>query len=547
MRSDCPPAGADAGLAVARRRGLAALVLALLPAVAAIWAVPGFVTQDGPAHLYNAHILVASLGPASPFRDVFAVRWQPLPNWAGHLMLMGLMTIVPPRAADRALMTVTLVGLSAAIVWLRWRVAGWRGMPQAAALAVVLGLNVTWLFGFYSFLLGACLFPITLGVWWEGRERMGSGRALAVGGLCVLGYFCHLVSLGLTAVGLIVLAATTPGPLRRRRLAWTAASLAPVLPLALVYRRLTAAGGAMQPEWGVLAHPGSWRAWVAQLGWADPISLGSKLIVPFSEGRSPWAIVLAPVSWLAVALALLVFQTLRPARDAAGAPRLRRRRGWAVLAALLLLGGLLGPDSFGRDHGHYLPQRVALLGLVALVPWLDFGVARWPGRLAGLALAAAVVGQSAFVWDYAVRSDRRAAALLRAGPVVGRDQRVGTLLVGIRGGYRSNPLLHVDNLLGVGTGNVLWSNYETRFYYFPVQVRPEVRHPPALEFETVAILDGPDNASPRADRWGRLLANHRDQIDVLVVWGSDPALDALNDRWFRTVYREDPVRVLRRR
>jgi hypothetical protein len=543
----CGPPEAEAGLTTARRWGVAALVLALLPAVAAIWTVPGFVTQDGPAHLYNAHILVESLGPASPFRDVYAVRWQPLPNWAGHLMLMGLMTILPPRAADRALMTVTLVGLSTAIAWLRWRVAGWRGMPQAAALAVVLGLNVTWLFGFYSFLLGACLFPITLGVWWEGRERMGFGRALGMGGLCVLGYACHLVSLGLTAVGLLVLAATTLGPGRRRRLAWTAVGLAPLLPLGLVYRRLTAAGGAMRPEWGVLAHPGSWRSWVAQLGWADPISLGSKLIVPFSESRSSWGAVLAPVTWLAVALALLLIQTLRQTGDAGDASLLRQRRGWAVLAALLLLGGLLGPDSFGPDHGNYLPQRVALLGLVALVPWLDLGTSRWPGRLAGLALAGAVVGQTAFVWDYAVRSDRRAAALLRAGPAIGRGQRVGTLLVGIRGGYRSNPLLHVDNLLGIGTGNVLWSNYETRFYYFPVQVRPEVRHPPALEFETVAILEGPGNASERVDCWGRLLAEHRDQIDVLVVWGSDPALDALNERWFRTVYREDPVRVLRRR
>ena len=172
---------------------------------------------------------------------------------------------------------------------------------------------------------------------------------------------------------------------------------------------------------------------------------------------------------------------------------------------------------------------------------------RWPGRLAGLALAVAVVGQSAFVWDYAVRSDRLASAFLRAGPAVGRGQRVGTLLVGIRGDYRPNPLLHADNLLGLGTGNVIWSNYETRFYYFPVQVRPEVRHPSSFEFEVVAILEGPGNAKVRADRWGRLLAEHHDAIDVLVVWGSDPALDALNDRWFRTVYREDPVRVLRRR
>src|SRR4051794_37532554 len=38
-----------------RRRGLAAFLLALVPGLAAVWSVPWFVTQDGPAHLYNAH------------------------------------------------------------------------------------------------------------------------------------------------------------------------------------------------------------------------------------------------------------------------------------------------------------------------------------------------------------------------------------------------------------------------------------------------------------------------------------------------------------
>jgi len=43
--------------------------------------------------------------------------------------------------------------------------------------------------------------------------------------------------------------------------------------------------------------------------------------------------------------------------------------------------------------------------------------------------------------------------------------------------FRSNPLLHADNLLGIGTGNIIWNNYETRYYYFPVQFRPEVARP----------------------------------------------------------------------
>ena len=56
------------------------------------------------------------------------------------------------------------------------------------------------------------------------------------------------------------------------------------------------------------------------------------------------------------------------------------RQGWLVLAALLLVGGIFGPDSFGPVHGEFLPQRVVLLGFVALVPIFDVDRSRWSGR-----------------------------------------------------------------------------------------------------------------------------------------------------------------------
>ena len=40
----------------------------LLPVIVAIWTVPGFVTQDGPTHLYNAWILSRSFDPGSPYQ-----------------------------------------------------------------------------------------------------------------------------------------------------------------------------------------------------------------------------------------------------------------------------------------------------------------------------------------------------------------------------------------------------------------------------------------------------------------------------------------------
>ena len=222
-----------------------------------------------------------------------------------------------------------------------------------------------------------------------------------------------------------------------------------------------------------------------------------------------------------------------------------------MLAGLLLLGGLLGPDTLGVKHGHYLPQRVALLGLVALVPWLDFGTDRWSARVASvLPRLCALLVQSAFVWDYALTCRSTVGSLLKAAPAIGSDRRVGTLLVGIKGRFRANPILHADCLLGVGTANVIWNNYETAHYYFPVKLRPGLDPPSrGLAFEQIALLDGPGEAAQRASRWADLLNEHDDAIDVILEWGAstDPRLDAINARGYEPIFREGPARVWARR
>src|SRR5262249_35027405 len=158
-----------------------ALAIALMPALAAIWTVPWFVTQDAPAHVYNAEILARSFDPGSPFVGTFAIRWQPIPNWVGHLLLAGLVQSVPACAPHPIMTSVPLSGFAAAIFWLRLRISGshsgigsgTRHHPSAL-LATLLAMNMTWLFGFTSFTLGACLFPITLGFWWARRDRLGA-------------------------------------------------------------------------------------------------------------------------------------------------------------------------------------------------------------------------------------------------------------------------------------------------------------------------------------------------------------------------------------
>jgi len=515
--------------------------LLLAPALAAVWLVPWFSTQDGPAHLYNAWIIDRTTAGDRTFLPFYEVRWNPLPNWAGHLALIGLLRVVPPWAADRIVTSVSLVGLAAAMAWLRARVAGGRGSLAALAFAALLSLGFSWLMGFASFQLGACLFPITLGVWWEGRDDLQPGRMLALSALLVLGYFAHLVSLGLTVCALLFLAIASPGETRGARLQRTSACLAPLVLLGVVYLRLSRQGGPMHPKFPLPVEFLSVAGWVKRLGWVDPISVAIKDGLPFADHVAPLYAAFSPAVWLAVA-GLLGLATAWRRSDSDR--RTGERRAWQALAAILVCGGVFGPDSLGPGHGDYLPQRVALLGLVALVPAFEGPSRSWIGRATTAAVAVALVLQTVIVWDFALDAQAKVSQVIAAGPSLGRGRRTATLLTDLKTRFRPNALLHADCWLGVDEDAILWSNYETRHYYFPVQFRPELSRPDSFELEQIALLGGTAEA---ADRWERVLDLYRDAIDRVIVWRENSALDAITERWFELVDRRGDVRVFRRR
>ena len=514
------------------------LGLMLAPTLIAIAVTPGFTTQDGPAHVYSARILLASIAGGSPFGDTFRVAWDPLPNWGGHLLTMFAVAAWPPDLANRAVAAGTLVAFAASVLALRVVVAGREGVGLAAALATLLALNVTWLLGFTGFLLGGSLTGVTLAAWWATRDRPGPGPAAGLAALLVLGYFCHPISLGLAVGGLGVLAWATPGDRRRARFAWTVAAGLPLVPLGLAYRALTRSGGGLEPTWDHWSP--TLGGLVGQVGWVDPLSLAAKTTAPFEAPLGPVPSGLfSPAAWAAAGLFALVATTW-PRRRAA-------RAGWLFLASGLVAVGLATPDTLGVKHGHYLPQRVVLLGLVALVPWLDLDSRRpvaWFGRVA---LLVALAVQSAYVWDYAATCRDRVAPFLRVAARFHAPERAGTLLNSIRGRFRANPLLHADCLIAAATDTVFWTNYETAQYYFPVRVRGDVAHPVATRFEQVAMLDEPRDADRRARLWDDLLRDHGLQVDKIVEWHSDARMDEATARGYRVTDREGPLRVWTRR
>src|SRR5215218_886324 len=93
----------------------ALVLLHLVP----IWSVRYFPSQDGPAHLQNAQLLLHWMrDDPGPWREYYTINLKPVPNWAGHLALAGMMTVTSPAVAEKILLSGYVILLACAMRYL---------------------------------------------------------------------------------------------------------------------------------------------------------------------------------------------------------------------------------------------------------------------------------------------------------------------------------------------------------------------------------------------------------------------------------------------
>ena len=257
--------------------------------------------------------------------------------------------------------------------------------------------------------------------------------------------------------------------------------------------------------------------------------------------------------WLAIGGLALVLGTLLASRHQANPP-LRTYRGWIVLACCLAIGWAVAPEGLGEQHGRVIPMRFLPLALIAIVPVVVVDSRHVWGWVGAGALAVAVIMQSSVIWEVALTSDRQASAFAEAIPSVATGRRIGTLAIDIPPAIppqrRAVLNRHLDSLLGIGTGNLVWHNYEVVQYYFPVQIRHTIERDITQTFHDLNRIRSKDpNIEHLIDRWARLLADHHQKIDMLVVWGADPRFDQINRQWYgpEPVFQRGDLRVFSRR
>jgi hypothetical protein len=533
------------------------LVLVLLP----VWWWPLVATQDGPSHLYNATVVNESLAGHGPSTAIYEVAWKPLPNWGGTLLLMALLKIVPLSFVPRVMLTLIGVAPIAATLWLRHEAGSARGWLWTAAFAACLATGRAWAMGFESFSLGIASALCVIALYVRFRERLNLTRSLAIGGLLVCTFFCHLVPWAFAAGTIAVLAFTGSTNGSARRLLWSAAVLLATTPLLFLYRSISAAqGGGIAFDWSHLKalHLLSVRSWLMLLARADCIGVMRHLI-PFTtigSGSGESAATPAGTSLVKFVLARVVFEPFVLILAAAVLQSIatlvrdvRSRSYRRIVWFLLGLGGitlaLFMPDGTPQN-GTFLPFRVMLLSLTLFVVYVRFDVGRVVNVATGVLVAAGFALHTTAIWDYASSSNRQMLEVKNAVATIPSSQRIYQIGTIQNSRFLADPLLHCDSDAALWSSGVLLSNYEAAHYYFPVKLRPEYPQTLVTQVSQLQELDPKQDAD--FARVHKFLADHERYIDVVLVRTADQQLVSLAQTAYGDVlWHSDDLWVLRRR
>src|SRR5690348_16412864 len=96
------------------------------------------------------------------FTDLFQFNFIFFPDVSGHWLMALMLLVTSAFTTTKVMMTLTYVGLVAAVGWLRWRTAGREGILTSFLIGGALAFKWLWLEGFYNFNLGFAIAVFTI-------------------------------------------------------------------------------------------------------------------------------------------------------------------------------------------------------------------------------------------------------------------------------------------------------------------------------------------------------------------------------------------------
>lgn len=176
------------------------LVIHVLP----VWLFKYTCTQDGPAHVHNAHILKVYHNHENYILRAVHERNPTLfPNWTSHVLMAGLMYIFPPLVCEKIFFSLCIGLLPLSLLYLL------NGIQKSKILFCLVGFifayNYLLHMGFYNFALSVSLFFFALGCWWRCKDKLSPRAFVTVYVWLTVIYLTHFQSYALLTISLTFL------------------------------------------------------------------------------------------------------------------------------------------------------------------------------------------------------------------------------------------------------------------------------------------------------------------------------------------------------
>jgi hypothetical protein len=496
------------------------LLIGLAVQLAPLLLFPLVLSQDGPAHVDGAWVLLhhgddGAVGEL--LRKQYTVDLSPVPNMLTTFVLAVLLTVLSPGVAEKLVVAGFVLLLVAGLRYaLRGvdRQAGWlavAALPLAGSELVV--------YGFYNFCWGVALSLFAIGCALRRRDRWDVAGSAVLCVLFLLTWSAHLLpwvlaavvvaGLGLSRSVVDVRSGLSPARAFLRHLAGPAVAVLPTV--ALSARYVLTGGGDHGAAAGA---PGA-----ARLG--TLLTFYRPLVVRSWWELGPSILVVLVLCWL---LTVACRRSTAAAATADVPGRSRGRADRVVLGAATVLATaafLLAPERLGDEYG-FLPDRLAWFPPLLLVL---FCATRPPTRLVARRIAAGglVLAATAAVLVRlpAQINDQRDAAEIMS--VAADLPPAATFAVLRYSGKRPaalpvpggpDPLRHLSSGLAVRAQGVDVGHYEAVYPYFQVRFTDRAGLRRALD----PGLDGLDTVPP----WVHLPAV-AGRLDYVLVIGLDRA------------------------
>lgn len=491
--------------------------------IAPIWWFPYFPSTDGPSHLENAIILREYHDADRAFlREFYTISTRPSPNWLGHLLLAGLMSVVSPLVAEKILLTGYMVLLPLSVWYAVKAVRADAGF--LALLAFPFVPNFFFHMGFHNFCYSLPLFFFVVGYWLKHRNELTWRRTAILGLLGLVLYFGHLVSLaaawvviGVHAVWLAYRDMKARSNNEQRSLSGFARML---------WAKVAAPFWAFLPTlllaaW-FLTRPDQ-RSPPGDTGGGSRVAMLIKLEALVSYNPAERLVALSVSVFFLVMTAYLLVAWMKSWRA--------RPHDGLLLAGLVFVNLCLVMPA-ALSGGLYVIDRLTLYPFFTLLLWFAAQPAidrcRWAVRIAAVAATLAFVGLHTRTY---ARADDYMSEMLEVADAIEPDHTLLTLSFtapnhapdGIAVSSKVPPFQHIDGHIAARRHLVNLKNYEAATGYFPILYRPEMNPYPLIGRDNKTLDRGLHSVPPKVDFLAYDKATGH-PVDYILIWGVRTAL-----------------------